>query len=148
MRNKAAETICCFRRQNVFRRRASGVRIEPPLLLVRRNLLARRMLLLLERLHLELFHPLQHRMVERDIVVEDFRNRGLLEDRLPGALRFARSAIDALIGVDVELVGKLLLVGADVFVDAVDRTHANASGIETIATKPGYRPGHRLILSY
>jgi len=84
----------------------------------------------------------EHRVVERDVVLEDVGNSRLLENCLPRAFGLAGAAIDAFIGIDIELVGEFFLVGADVFINAIDRTHANASGVNAVAAKAGNRPGH------
>ena len=60
------------------------------------------------------------------------RNCGFFENRLPWAFRFARSTVDTFIRIDVQLVGAFGLVGANVFIDAIDRAHTDASGVQTI----------------
>jgi hypothetical protein len=54
---------------------------------------------------------------------------------LPRAFRLASTTIDALFGLDVELIGIFLPVGAGVVVDPVTRTNADASRIETVSAK-------------
>jgi hypothetical protein len=103
------------------------------------------MFLLLKQRDFELLRRLDGRVVQGDIVHEDFRNGGLLEDRLPWAFGLARAAIDALVRVYVELVGKLLSVVAYVLVDAVNRTDTDASCVEIIYAKTGYGPRHLLV---
>ncbi len=76
------------------------------------------------------------------VVLEDLGNSRLLENRFPGTLGLAGSAINAFVGIDVELVGKFFLVGADVFIDAINGTHADASGVNAVAAKAGNRPRH------
>jgi hypothetical protein len=79
-------------------------------------------------------------VIQGYIVAEDFRNGGLLEDCLPWALRLARTAIDALLRLDVQLVGKLFSIVAYVLVDAINRTNTDASCIETVPAKTSYGP--------
>src|SRR5207245_6188975 len=85
---------------------------------------------------LEVAHVRHDLVVEGLVVLEDVGHRDLLEDRLPRALRLARTAVDALVGVDVELIRPLLPVGARVLVDAVYRADGHAPGVETIAAEP------------
>jgi hypothetical protein len=85
-------------------------------------------------------------VVQENIVLENFGNRWLLEDRLPWALRLAGAAIDALVRVDVELIRKFFSVVTRIFVDAVNRTNTDASCIETVSAKTGYGPGQLLVL--
>src|SRR5208282_989457 len=136
-----------LRRCEINSGRKSGVRINSPLLFVLRDLFRGGMLRLNEGLHLELIHDVHHSVVQVDIVFEQLGHRRLLEDRLPRALGLARAAIDAFVGMDVELIGKLLGVSTGVLVDAVHRADADTSGIDAIATKPCNRPRHRLFLS-
>ncbi len=100
------------------------------------------MFLLLKDRHFELVRRLYGGMIQAYIIPEDFRDGGLLEDCLPWALRLARTAIDTLVRLDVELVGKLFPVVAYVLIDAVNRANTDASGIETVSAKTGYGPGH------
>ena len=102
------------------------------------------MFLLLKYRHFELVWRLDCSVIQGDIVSEYFRNGGLLEDCLPWALRLAGATIDALIRVDVELVGELFLVVAYVLVDAVNRTNTDAPCIETVPAKTSYGPRHLL----
>jgi hypothetical protein len=81
-------------------------------------------------------------MVQGDIVAENFWHRRLLEDRLPWAFRLACAAINALVRVNIELVGKLFRILANVLIDAIDRANADASCIETVYAKTSYGPGH------
>jgi len=87
------------------------------------------MIFLLKERHLELVRHLDRGVVQGYVVLEDFRNGWLFENRLARALRLAGAAIDALVWVDVELVGKLS-VGACIFVDAVNRANTDASCIK------------------
>jgi hypothetical protein len=103
------------------------------------------MFFLLEERDLELIRPIDGGMVEGYIVLENFRNGWLFENRLPRALGLAGTAIDALVWVDVELVGKVFPVVAYIFVDTVNRTNTDASCIETVYAKTGYGPGHVLL---
>ena len=61
---------------------------------------------------------------------------------LPRALRLAHAAVDALLGVDEELVRERFGVGPRVAVDAVDRANLDAALIDTIPAKTGDHPGH------
>lgn len=63
------------------------------------------MLFLLKDCHLELVRHLERGVIEGYIVLESFRNGRLFEDRLPRAFRLASTTIDALFGLDVELIG-------------------------------------------
>src|SRR5580700_839313 len=100
------------------------------------------MLFLLKQCHLELVRHLERGVIESYVVPENFRNRWLFEDRLPRTFRLASTTIDAFFGLDVELIGIFCPVGAGVFVDAVNRTNADASRIETVSAKTGYSPRH------
>ena len=81
-------------------------------------------------------------VVQIDIFLEDFWHGRFLKNSLPRTLRLTCPAVNALIGMNIELVGELVLVFTDVFVNAIDRTYANASGVEAIAAKAGYCPRH------
>src|SRR5262249_39572198 len=82
-----------------------------PLHLVGCHLLGRGVLDLLRLRHLELILLLHDGVVQRGVILEDVGDRDLLEDRLPGAFGLAGAAVDALVGMDVELVRELLGVG-------------------------------------
>ena len=73
---------------------------------------------------------------------EDGGHGGFLEDRLPRALGLARPAVDALVGVDVELVRERRGVTALVGIDAIDGAHGDASGVDAIAAKARDYVGH------
>lgn len=90
------------------------------------------MFLLLKQCDFELVKQLDGGVVQDNIVLENFENGWLLEDRLPRTLRLAGTAIDTLVGMDVELIGKLFSVIPGIFVDAVNRTNTDASCIETV----------------
>jgi hypothetical protein len=45
--------------------------------------------------------------------------------------------------MNIEHVGKIFVIIAYVFVDAIDRAYAYASGIDAINAKPGNRPRHK-----
>src|SRR5579863_4482817 len=87
-----------------------------PLGLVRRDLFGRGMHGLLESLDLELIGQVERLVIESDVILEDVGNGRLLKDGLPGALGLAGAAIDAFVGIDIELVGKALAVVTDIFV--------------------------------
>src|SRR5690349_16668538 len=97
-----------------------------PLLLVGLDLLGARLALLLVRRDLEAVAGIEHRRVQLDVIGEHARGRGLLEDRLPRALRLAGAAVDALVRMDIELVRETGLVIAGVAVDAIDRADRHA----------------------
>jgi hypothetical protein len=44
--------------------------------------------------------------------------------------------------MNVKLIGKFLPVAASVFVDAINRANADASGIQTVYAETSYGPGH------
>src|SRR5713101_7217722 len=117
------------------RRGAEALARPAPLLLVLDDLLRARVLDLLVRGDLEVAHVLHDLVVERRVVLEGLRHGYFLEDRLPGTLGFAGAAVDALVGVDVELVRPLLAVGARVLVDAIDGADGHAPGIYAVATE-------------
>src|SRR5262249_34246120 len=85
---------------------------------------------------LEVAHVLHDLVVERRIGLEDLGDGDLLEDRVPRTLRLAGAAVDALVGVNVELLRPLLVVRTGVLVDAVDGAHRDASRVETIHAEP------------
>jgi hypothetical protein len=93
---------------------------------------------------LEVAHVLHDLVVERRVVLEDFGDRHLLEDRGPRALRLARPAVDALVGMDVELIRPLLTIRPRVLVDAVDRAYGDATGVDTVAAEPRDDVRHQL----
>jgi hypothetical protein len=68
----------------------------------------------------ELVLALDDGRVESDVVLEHCGHVGVAQWRLPGADGLARLAVDALLGVDVELVWELVGRWSDVLVDAVD----------------------------
>ena len=84
------------------------------------------MSLLLGLLAREVVGDVHHLVVQLRVVGEGGGHRDLLEDRLPGALRLAGAAVDALVGVDIELVLSLVdaIHGADVHARLV--LHGNA----------------------
>jgi hypothetical protein len=45
--------------------------------------------------------------------------------------------------MDVEHVGEVLAVLADIFVDAIDRTYTDTSSVDAVNAKAGYGPWHR-----
>jgi len=100
------------------------------------------MLRLGEGLYLELVGQLQRGVVERDVVLENLGHGRLFEDRLPGAFRLARAAVDKLVGLNIQHVGEALFVLAHILVDAIDRTHADTSGVNAVYAQSGYGPGH------
>ena len=119
-----------------------GIWVHAPFHFVRRDLLRTRMLLLLKQSDPELPMLLDGSVVEGDIVLENLGHSWFLVNCLPGTLGLACAAIDALVRVDVELVGKCFMVVAGVFVDAVNRTNTHASCIETVSAETCYGPRH------
>src|SRR5216117_2769928 len=113
-----------------------------PLLLVRLYLLRRRVLDLVVLGDLEIAHVLHDLVVERRVVLEHLGHRHLFEDRVPRALGLTGAAVDALVGVDVELIRPRVAVGAGVLVDAVDRADRDAAGIQAIAAEARDDVGH------
>src|SRR5262249_18507528 len=103
-----------------------------PLLLVLRDLLGGGVLGLHLLLDGELARLVDHGVVELRVLGEDVRHRDFLEDGLPWALGLAGAAVDALVGMDVELVRERRLVRARVLVDAVDGADGDAAGVEAI----------------
>ena len=101
------------------------------------------MLFGLEGLYLENVGLIYCSVVQFYIVIKNLRYRGLFENRLPGALRFACSTVNTFVRMYVKHVREILVVIADIFVNAIDRTDADASSIDTIDAKPGYRPWHK-----
>src|ERR1700722_17678943 len=118
-----------------------------PFGLVGRDLFRRRMLRLDESFDLELVRQINGLMVQGNVWVEDVGNGRLFENRLPWAFRLASAAIDAFVGIDIELVGKALVVLTNVLVNAIDRTNADAASVNTIDAKAGYRPRHGCLSS-
>src|SRR5208283_905949 len=113
-----------------------------PFGLVGRDLIGRGMLRLDEGLDLELVGHVDGLVIQLDIVFEAVRDRRLFKDRLPRAVGLAGDAIDTFVGMDIEHVGEVLAVVANIFVNAIDRAYADASGVDAINTEPGYRPWH------
>jgi len=91
-----------------------------------------------EALDLELVDKFQRLVIQRDVVLENVRNRRFLKNRLPRTFRLTGAAIDAFLGLDVEHIGEVLFVLPDVLVDAVDRADAHASGVDAVNSKPDY----------
>jgi hypothetical protein len=96
-----------------------------------------------EGLHFEHVSLIDGSMVQLDVVIENLRNGGFFENRLPRAFRFARAAVNAFIRMNVEHVREIFMIIADIFVNAIDRADADASGIDAIDAEPGYRPWHK-----
>src|SRR5439155_249165 len=91
---------------------------------------------------LDIAHVLHDFVVEGGVVLEHLGHRHLLEDRVPRALGLAGAAVDALVGVDVELIRPLLAVGARVLVDAVDGADRDAAGVQAITAEARDDVGH------
>jgi hypothetical protein len=81
-------------------------------------------------------------VVQGNIVLKNLGDSRLFKNRLPGTFGLTSAAIYTFVGMDIELVGELLPIVANVFVDAIDGTDADASGINTITAKPSYSPRH------
>src|ERR1700683_3504360 len=95
-----------------------------------------------ECFHLEIVFLLEQGVIEIDVGFEHLGHRRLFENRLPWTFRFAGAAIDTFIRIDIEHVGEFDLIVANVFVDAIDRAHTDASGVHAIDAKSGDRPRH------
>src|ERR687897_2024548 len=85
--------------------------------------------------------------VQSDVVVERWGHLGVAQWRLPRADGLARLAVDALVGVDVELVRELGRGWSHVLVDAVDGAYFDARCVEAVPAQAGNYPGHRCLLS-
>src|SRR6267154_4181764 len=120
----------------------SAVGIYAPLFFVFGYLVGGWMLDLFEGHYFELIFEIENRVVQRDVVLQDVGHRGLLENRLPWAFGLAGAAIDTFVGIDIELVGEFFLVGTDVFINAIHRANADASGVDAVDAKTGDSPGH------
>jgi len=77
---------------------------------------------------------LEYFAVDLDEFLEIRRHVLFRKNRGDRALGLARAAIDALVGMDVELVGS--------FIDAVYRTHVNAGAVLRILAGFSYDVGH------
>jgi hypothetical protein len=82
--------------------------------------------------------------IELRVIGEDRRHLLVLEDGLPRALRLAHTAVDALFGIDIELIGEGFLVLSIVDVYAIYRADFYTSLIDTVAAEPRDYPGHLL----
>ena len=87
------------------------------------------------RRDLALYAALKVRVVLFGVARPLFRHVFFGEDRGDGALRITCPAVNALVGVNVELVRP--------FVDAVDRTHIHAPSIKNVDTRLRNDVGHR-----
>jgi hypothetical protein len=96
-----------------------------------------------EGLYLEYVCLIYRSMVKLDVILENVRDGGFLKDCLPRAFRFARTAVDAFVGMDIEHIGEIFVIVANVFVNTIDRADADTSGIDAINAEPGYRPWHK-----
>jgi hypothetical protein len=81
-----------------------------------------------------------------DVVLELSQGVAVSHRGLPRADRLARLAVDALLRIDVELVGEASGGGTDVFVDAVHWTGVDARGVEGSGAQAGDDPRHRCFL--
>src|SRR6188474_3455007 len=99
---------------------ADGPLRPVPLLLIRFDLLRARLRVLLVLAHFELIRQLHHLVVQRRVILEHIGYRGLLEDRLPRTLGLARAAIDALVGMDIELIREGRSVATGVAINTID----------------------------
>src|SRR5207245_3927552 len=70
--------------------------------------------------------------------------RHALDYCLPRPFRCAGPAVDTRVRMEVELIRPLLPVGTRVLVDAIDRTHRHAPGVEAVATEAGDNVRHDL----
>jgi hypothetical protein len=116
-----------------------------PLNFIFGNLFGSGMFLGFEGFHLEYVSLIDSSMVQLDIVLENLRNGGFFENRLPRAFRFTRTAVDAFVRMNIEHIREIFVIVADIFVNAIDRADADASGIDAVDAKAGYRPGHKAL---
>src|SRR5712692_1165139 len=93
-----------------------------PFLFVGLNLVSCRMGLLCVGRDLKRRCLLFHQIIKRDVVTEHFRYCYLFKDRLPGTLRLTDPTINALIRMDVELVGEGLPLLPPILINAVHWT--------------------------
>jgi hypothetical protein len=124
-----------------------SVGVEPPFNFIRCDLLRGWTGLILERPDSELVLQLDRLPIQLNIGFEHVRNCRFFINCLPRTLRLARPAIDTFVRIYVELVRKVHSVVTNIFVNAIDRTDADASGIETIDAEPGYYPRHNKALA-
>jgi hypothetical protein len=82
--------------------------------------------------------------VESGVRFEYGGNLLIFENGFPRTLGLADAAVDALFGVDVELIRERLRVGTVVGVNTVDRADFDARLIDTIQTEPRDHPRHFL----
>src|ERR1051326_3232457 len=97
---------------------------------------------LLERRHLEFAHVLHDRVVELGVLLERSGHGFLFVDRLPWALRLAGAAIDAFVGMNVELIRPLFGIGTLIAVDAIDGAYGDAACVYAISAQPGDDVSH------
>jgi hypothetical protein len=85
--------------------------------------------------------------VALDILFEDFRDLGVFEDRLPWTRGLTCCTVDALVGMDVKLIGPLLIRDGQL-IDAVHWTDFYAFNVFTVDTQLCDHPRHfRFLLS-
>jgi hypothetical protein len=101
------------------------------------------MLFGLEGFHFEYLCLIDSSMVQFDVVLENVGDGGFFENRLPGAFRLARAAVDAFVRMNIEHIGKIFVIVADIFINAIDWADADTSRVDTIDAEPGYRPWHK-----
>jgi hypothetical protein len=77
---------------------------------------------------------LEHFSIDLDVLLQVRRHVFFREDRGDRALRLTGAAIDALVRVDIELLGS--------FIDAVDWTHIDTRAVLGIFAGFGYDVGH------
>src|ERR671910_2470142 len=118
-----------------------------PFVFVGGDVAGRRLRLVGVSRHPELVLPVDDGRVQTDVVVERCGHLGVAQGCLPGADGLARLAVDALVGVDVELVRELGRGWSHVLVDAVDGAYFDARCVEAVPAQAGNYPGHRCLLS-
>jgi hypothetical protein len=77
----------------------------------------------------ELICIVLHVVVQLNVVLKYPWYGNLFENCLPWTLGLTRAAIDALIWVNIELIGKLVAIAASVFINAIDRAYRHATGV-------------------
>lgn len=74
------------------------------------------------------------RGIQFDIVAEEWGNAALFVYGLPWTCWLAGATVDAFVGMDIKLIGKVFAILAHVFVYAIYRARLNTGRIQTINT--------------
>src|SRR5215468_6611177 len=114
----------------------------PPLTLVLFDFLGGGLGFLLVLAHFEVAHLRHDLVVQRGIVLENVRYSGFLEDGLPRALRLASAAIDAFVGMNIQLVRERRRVGTRIPINTVHGADRHTGRIDTIPAQPRNDVGH------